>query len=262
MQGCALPATSSLLNKKNYRMKKLLLLFGIFSVVLLTSCNNDDDFSIDSYSIQMATVGKIDGSSSTFYLNLDSGAKVWIAATNLPYFNPKDGQRIIASYSILSNGGNGYDHYVKLNDAYQVLTKPIISLTASNADSIGNDPIKITDVWIANHHLNVEFVFLGDRLKHMVNLAESSDFGSTPQIAKLQLRHNAYNDSPQFWLRGIASFKLRPLVVQGQQSRKIELSYTSFNGEQKIVELTYDWSDLVFVQDSGNLSLKKYSAVN
>lgn len=226
-----------------------------------TSCNDDDGYSLDNYWIGMGTVKKISPDSQPFYIQLDNGDKVWIAATNLPYYNPKDGQRIIANYTILSDEHNDYDHAIKLNGVYQVLTKPVIELTTANADSIGNDPLVITDAWIASDHLNIEFEFLGNSKRHMVNLVQSELFPGTLDVAKVQFRQNAYGDEEMYRMRGIVSFNIMSLQMYGRSSRNIELTYTNYDGQTKTITLVYDWSGIININDSYGTKLKEYSTV-
>jgi hypothetical protein len=241
--------------------KKLLLLITAVIAFAITSCD-DDDWSQDSYWIDMGTIQKVSASSSEFYILLDNGDKVWPAITNFPYYNPKDGQRIIANYTILSNRHDGYNHDVRLNDIYQVLTKPVATLTTANADSIGNDPLVVNDTWIASDHLNIEFSFLGNNKRHMVNLVKSDLFASTPELAKLQFRQNGYGDEKRYWLKGIVSFNIKSLQVDGALTRKIEFTSTNYNGEPKTVTLTYDWSGIIKIDDPITYNKKEYSPVN
>jgi hypothetical protein len=241
--------------------KRFLLLLAAVMSIALTSCN-DDECSLDNYWIDMGTVQKVSPTSQEFYILFDNGDKVWPAITNLPYYNPKDGQRIIANYTILSNRHDGYNHDVRINDIYQVLTKPVIKLTTANADSIGNDPLVITDAWIASDYLNIEFEFLGDSKRHMVNLVESDLFTSTPEVAKLQFRQNGYGDEKRYRMRGIVSFNIKSLQTEGALNRKIELTTTDYDGVTKTLQMTYDWSGIIRIDDPINYNKKDYSAVN
>lgn len=229
--------------------------------IAFTSCDNDES-SIDNYWIDMGTIHKVSSTSTEFYITFDNGDKVWPAIKNFPYNNPKEGQRIIANYTILSNGHDGYNHDVRLNDIYQVLTKPIVKLTTANADSIGNDPLIITNAWIASDYLNIEFEYLGNSQRHMVNLVESDLFPSTTEVAKLQFRQNGYGDEKSYRLRGIVSFNIKSLQTEGALNRKIELTTTDYDGVSRTLLLTYDWSGIIRIDDPIGYNKKDYSAVN
>lgn len=242
-------------------MKKVLLLLGIITTFALTSCDLNDGNSLDNAWVGMGTVQKVAPESRDFYIVLDNGDKLWPAATNIPGYNPKDGQRLIANYTILSDGNSRYNHDVKLNSIYEVLTKPIVKLTTANADSIGNDRLTITDMWIAADHLNIEFEYLGYSKRHMVNLVESDLFPSTAEMAKLQFRQNGYGDEPMYLQRGIVSFSIKSLKVEGKTSRKIELTTTNLHGDVKTVELTYSWGQQKLFDTHRNKEVKDYSEV-
>lgn len=242
-------------------MKKVLLLLVIITTFALTSCDLNDGNSLDNAWVGMGTVQKVAPESRDFYIVLDNGDKLWPAATNIPGYNPKDGQRLIANYTILSDGNSRYNHDVKLNSIYEVLTKPIVKLTTANADSIGNDRLTITDMWIGADHLNIEFEYLGYSKRHMVNLVESDLSPSTPEMAKLQFRQNGYGDEPMYLQRGIVSFSIKSLKVEGKTSRKIELTTTNLHGDVKTVELTYSWGQQTLFDTQRNKEVKDYSEV-
>ncbi len=241
-------------------MKKILLLLGIITTFALTSCDHNDGYSLDNAWVGMGTIQKVTSESRDFFIVLDNGDKLWPAATNIPWYNPKDGQRLIANFTILSDGNSRYNHDIKLNSIYEVLTKPIVKLTTANADSIGNDRLAITDMWIAGNHLNIQFEYLGYSKIHMVNLVESDLFPSTPEVAKLQFRQNGYGDETRYLQRGIVSFNIKSLRTTDvlQMKRKIELTTIDLNGNAHTAELTYSWEPILLDSHiskmSGNLS--------
>ena len=242
-------------------MKKIFLLLTIIGAMSLASCDNDKECSLSNYWVEMGTIQKVSPNTQPFFILLDNGDKVWPAVTNFPTYNPKEGQRIIAGYSILTNGSNDYNHDIKLYDVYEVLTKPVVTLTEANADSIGNDPMIITNAWIASGYLNIEFRFFGYNKRHMVNLVKSDLFPSTPEAANLQFRQNAYNDEARYQMSGIVSFNIALLQVEGATNRKIMLTYSDPNGESRTIELKYDWSGTSPTISPITSSKKDYSAV-
>lgn len=223
-------------------MKKIIPILGLMLTVAFTSCDDNDGYSLDKYWVSIATVDKISDKSNDFYMILDDGSKLWPAATNLPYYNPKNGQRVIANYTILSDGNSRYNHDVKLNNIYEVLTKPIVELTSANADSIGNDPLRVIDAWVGSDYLNIEFEYPGYNKRHMVNLVTSSLFDNSGDAVNLQFRQNGYGDEQRYWNRGIVSFNLSKLKKEGQTSVKIKVSTTDQTGTVNTFEAVYDWS--------------------
>jgi hypothetical protein len=115
----------------------------------------------DNYRIDIATVKNPDLKSNFSFL-LDNNQLMQITKTDVSSFIPKDGQRIIANYTTLSvtKVDSTYNRYVRLNGVTSVLTKGIFNITPATQDSIGHDSITISDMWIGNDFLNIEFAYL------------------------------------------------------------------------------------------------------
>jgi hypothetical protein len=183
-------------------------------LVFLVSCNDyeQNNQAIPNYFTDIATVAN-PNLNSGFYFTLDNNDKMWVTSTNFPYYIPKTGQRIIASYSILSTADTSrlYSHKVELNDVYEVLTKNIFTISPATQDSIGNDPISIRDMWIGSDYLNVQFAFPGYNMTHFINLVSDTTQIYTDGKIHLEFRHNANHDNPIYSRSGIVSFDLSSL---------------------------------------------------
>lgn len=221
-------------------MKKILVMLGIAAVLSFTSCN-DDGYSLDSFWVSMATIDNPSGTSNSYMLVLDNGEKLWPAAP-FGYYNPKNGQRVIANYTLLSNGNGTYDHDVKINSIFEVLTKPAIKLTTANADSIGNDKLMVKDIWVGSHFLNIEFRYPGSGYKtHMVNLVYSDLFESKGDTLKLQFRQNGYGDNERYLYNGIVSFNLANLTPPSSSSQIIlSVDIKNLDGNVETYNLKYN----------------------
>ena len=218
-------------------------LFVVLMSLLFVSCNDDEGYSLGDVWRSMATVENPDDE-SYFFFTLDNGKRMWTAATSNPQYKPKDGQRIIADYTILSDGpeSGSYQHDVKLLSAYKVLTKGIFDITPETQDSIGNDPVKVEDIWIGNDYLNVQFVYKGQNKAHFINLVSDAlkqyDDGST----HLEFRHHANGDAPTYNSRGIVSFDLKSLQKDGVESLPLAIHVLeSDESDEKIYELNYSF---------------------
>lgn len=198
-------------------MKKYLILL-VFATILLTSCNDDDGYSLDKFWVSMATVEN-PNNEPFFFLNLDNGEVLWTAATNFYNYKPLTGQRIIADYTILNDKapGSSYQHDVKLNDAYNILTKRIFHITPETQDSIGHDPISVNDMWIGSDYLNIQFYYTGYNKVHFINLVKDESKEYTDNKIHLEFRHNANNDSQQYKQAGIVSFDLRTILIKPRE---------------------------------------------
>jgi len=201
---------------------KYLLL--VLLLPMMTACKGflNDIFNDNSpvYHVDIATV-KNPTLSSKFFFVLDNNQIMQITQTDLPSFIPKDGQRIIANYTILSKADTT-NVPVKLFDASSVLTKGIFKITPATQDSIGNDSIYVRDMWIGNDFLNIEFSYWGFSRTHYINLVSDSLKVYTDGKTHLEFRHNGNGDTPTYLYRGIVSFNLKSLQA-GVTGKSLDL---------------------------------------
>jgi len=226
-------------------MKKYLLLLFVLPVISFVSCDDDDDYSLDKFWVGLATVEN-PGEDSNFYLRLDNDELLWIASTNDPNYRPKSGQRILADYTILNDQSSsaGYDHDIKLNDAYNILTKSIYTVSKNTQDSIGYDPIGIRDMWIGSDYLNVKFFYRGYNQRHMISLVRDTAKVYNDNKIHLEIRHNAHNDATDYTFSGIASFNLSSLqALPRLQPLDIVVHYTDYQGKDLEQDFSYNYDD-------------------
>lgn len=220
-------------------MKRILLFLLVLP--LLVACNdNDKDYSLDKFVVSLVTVENTN-QETAFFMQTDDSTRLWTAATNLKYYRPKDGQRLIANYTLLSDkpSGAAYHHDVKLNDVYEVLTKDIFAVTADTQDSIGNDNIYIEEMWIGSHFLNVEFVYPGSNKMHFINLVSDTSKVYNDGKIHLEFRHNANNDYPSYNRWGIVSFNLKSLETQPTDTLHIVVHTKEFDLGAKTYNFSY-----------------------
>ena len=217
----------------------------LFSALLLTACFNDDGYSLDKYWIDIATVDNPQ-ERSEFFLRLDDSTLLWTAASNFNNYRPKDGQRVIANYTVLSDkrATGMYDYDVKLNDVYTVLTKGIFQITPEKQDSIGHDSIYVTEMWIGSKFLNVEFYYYGYSKTHFINLVSDSLKTYDDDKVHLEFRHNANNDAPVYKRWGIVSFDISTLQTNAADSVNLVIHVNKPNQvEDQLFELTYRYNN-------------------
>lgn len=223
---------------------KFILALAAIATLFFTSCSDDDGYSLDKFWISVVTIEN-PSSDSYFFFDTDDGERMWTIATNLPYYRPKDGQRVVADYTILSDRpeGSGYDHDAKLNNVlYEILTKDIVDITSENTETLGNDPIQIEDIWIGGDHLNVEFVYGGLNKLHYINLGRDISGSYNDGKIHLEFRHNANGDSPSYRMWGMASFRLKPLQQNASGSVTLVIHTKEYNQpEEKTYELVYQF---------------------
>lgn len=197
------------------------------------SCADDDGYSMNKYWISVATVNPLDGRS--YDLILDNGQKLFPAATNCPGYRPKNDQRALVNYTILSDSSSTYSHLIKVNAIENILTKAIAKdLGAAKNDSVyGVDRLKIKEAWIGDGYLNIVFLYnLGGEKQHFINLVPCN--GSEKGTYNFEFRHNAYGDSETNGGEGIVSFNLSSLSIPSGETAKLNIKYNSFDGEKAI----------------------------
>jgi hypothetical protein len=224
---------------------KTLKQFSVFllTVILFTGCFDDDGYSLDKYWVDIATVENPEKNNNFFFV-LDDSTRLWTAASNFYDYRPKDGQRIIANYSILWDKRQTglYDYDVKLNDAYEVLTKGIFNVTPATQDSIGSDSLLVKDIWIGSKYLNVEFVYQGFEKVHFINLVKDAAKTYTDSKVHLEFRHNANDDLSMYNRWGVVSFDISTLKTNTADSVQLVIHVNEPNKvEDKLYELTYHY---------------------
>ena len=239
-------------------MKKLLI--GMLVVFLITSCNNNEVNSNDKNWQAIATVEN-PTLSTTFNFRLDNGDLMYTNTVGLLNYKPKDGQRIIASYSFIettSATSSTIKNNIKLNDVYEILTKGIFRIKPAQQDSIGNDQIEIKSIWMGSDYLNVEFVYLGYNKNHYINLVSDDSKTYTDNKVHLEFRHNTNGDYPSSSKWGMASFDLKALKANHNPNDSVKLViHTKEYGStiDKTYPLTYKFGVQIPAQSARKLSL-------
>ena len=221
------------------------LLLAMLAPLFFISCKGDDGYSLGDIRRSIATIENPENG-SFFFLILDNGDRIWAAATSNNQYKPKDGQRVIADYTVLSDGPSdgSYKYDVKLVSAYNILTKGIFDITSAAQDSIGYDPIKVEDIWIGSDYLNIEFVYAGYSGIHFINLVADDSKEYNDGKTHLEFRHNANGDPQSHNMWGIASFDLRSLKTTGVESLPLVIHVRELSSsEEELYELNYTFND-------------------
>lgn len=208
---------------------------------LLQSCDDNDGYSVGDFTPPLWATVRVAG--NAFYLDCDVWGTLWPVNTDLGWYEPVDGKRVITVFNPLSDGFQGYDHAVKLLRLQDVLTKEVETLTPETDEEFGNDPVLIYkgDIGIGGGYMNI--VFLQDlpaKEKHRISLVRPQDdaelYGDDGYI-HLELRYNNYEDVTGARAYGAVSYNLNALDVTSE-TKGIKLKLNSeVNGE---VELTFD----------------------
>ncbi|MDG5800187.1 NigD-like protein [Marinilabiliaceae bacterium ANBcel2] len=201
-------------------MKKILFytLTLILSLAIYSCSDDDDSYSLNKYWVSPATV-EVDGAGNVSFVT-DNRERLFpsggIKGSSRDQF--ENGDRIWLNYTILSKSEGAYDYLVMVNRVDKILTKDIIELNAHNADSIGNDPVRIIDWWFSKDHLSIRFVYGGGGKVHFINLVQDIDNPKNEEgIPVLEFRHNRNDDPYNYKMYGTVSFSLDYLVEQADE---------------------------------------------
>ncbi|TAJ06596.1 hypothetical protein DMA11_22815 [Marinilabiliaceae bacterium JC017] len=217
----------------------LIALVGLFTV----SCDDDDDYSLGKFIISMGT---IEGDQDSYIIVTDSGDRLFPSASNVPNYPVEDDMRVWVNYTILGDATDNetLDYYVKINDLSDVLTKDIFQLTDATRDSIGNDPVSISDYWIARDYLNIGFYYGGGPgYIHYINLVNDENDPETEDgMLILELKHNKNNDPYNYRINNWASFDLLSIQEEGKDEVTFLLRSIGPSGEYEFEkEVTYKY---------------------
>lgn len=215
------------------------------SVILISSCEKDDGYSLNEMWLTTGTVMK---TSDYFYIQTDGDLSLWPSASNVDPVMLEHGLRVIVNYTILGDATDNdtYDYYVKINAVDDILTKPVFTFTNETTDevidSIGNDPVFVKSTWFTDDYLSVEFEYGGGGyVVHYINLVydlENHETGNGEVL--LELKHNANNDEYNYKQWGIASFDISELQQEGKDSIDIVLRSLTNDGELEYAQtITY-----------------------
>ncbi|MCQ1545352.1 NigD-like protein [Bacteroides clarus] len=225
-------------------MRKLHWLFMTVCLAVmpvLQSCDDNDGYSIGDFTPPLWATVRVTG--NAFYLDCDVWGTLWPVNTDLGWYEPVDGKRVITMFNPLSDGFDGYDHAVKLLSLQDVLTKEVETLTPETEKEFGNDPVLIFkgDIGISGGYMNIVFMQnLPSKIKHRISLVRPQDdadlYGEDGYI-HLELRYNDYEDLTGLRDYGAVSYNLNSLDVTSE-TKGIKLKLNSeVNGE---VELVFD----------------------
>ena len=168
-------------------MKRLHWLFFMMCLAVLPalqSCDDlDDGYSIGDFSYPNWSTVRVKG--NTFYLESDTWGTLWPINTNMGWYQPVDGQRIITIFNPIYDNYEGYDHAVKIEKIWHALTKSVEPLTSENDEEYGNDPVFIYkgDITISGGYMNIIFMQnlpKNSGTKHRISLVQRAEDAEVP----------------------------------------------------------------------------------
>lgn len=224
-------------------MKILGVTFLIGLVALFQSCDDSDGYSIGDIAVDYATI-HVQGV-KTYSFTGDTWGTMWPAVPTYLGFKPVEGQRAFVVFNPLYDDFEGYDVAIKVTDIAPILTKPVEKLTADNEKAYGDDPARITDVWLGGGYLNLIFnQHVPKNGPHRVSLVENTEKQYADDgYVHLEYRYNSYGDTlSNVLIRSTVSYNLNSLSIKDKKGIKLRIN-SAVNGE-KIITLDADQKTL------------------
>jgi hypothetical protein len=220
-------------------MKRYIFLTLISSVFLMTSCMDDDGYSLGKIWVGFGILQKTDLVTNEYRIVMDNKSVLVPVSVDFNiYHYAKDGDRVLINYTILDDNAQGNEpateYYVRINSVSKVLMKGIIDITEEIQDSIGNNPIDVRDIWVSDSLLNIKIRYWGFNKTHFINLVkEPGELNTnTPQPIELELRHNNNGDEEKIAHTGYVSFRLNALKIAGLDSVRFVVKSTNYKGDE------------------------------
>ncbi|GAT63100.1 NigD1/NigD2 family lipoprotein [Paludibacter jiangxiensis] len=208
------------------------------TLLSVTSCDKEEQSSLDKYWVSLATVYQTNHSGN-FGVQFDNGS---YAIANETDFKAENGKRVIINYSILSDSINEQLlRKIRINNINEIEIKKVEVLNAANQDSIGNDPVDIDEIWVGGNYLNVSFRYYGDKVKHLFSLVKNSLLPTaTDGKTHLEFRQNAFSERYVIQNKGIISFDLKDFTnTLPLGNIQLVIEAKNYTGNVMRYELTY-----------------------
>lgn len=241
---------------KTKNWKLWLLMLAVLPA--FAACDDNDDYYYVHNGDVWTTYGnleKIDnGSRQKYAIRLDDGDRLIVTeGMGFSADEGDEGMRVHLRYAYVGSERDEtgldtpMDYYIRLYDIDEVLCKQpvkqsfILADEEHRTDSVGNDPINVTEAWLSGDYLNVEFKVAmkhNSSVQHFINLVQD-DVETHGDTVYLYLRHNAYEDAIDLtegrpagefrWGFGRVSFDVTSIVPEGQSSVPVKFIWTAFN---------------------------------
>lgn len=218
---------------------KRLLKIGLIALITfgLSGCDffdDDDGYSLGDFWVGFGIL-HLDEDDETFTVEMDNGAKL-IPVTYYPVWKLEDNDRVLINYTILGDKevtGEEEQYYVKVNSMSEILYKGVLDITPAKEDSIGNDPIRVEDVWKTRNMLTFQLEFLGNTKIHYINLVKQpGELTGDDQPVELELRHNERDDERIYHKTAFVTFDLSAIQIAGQDTVAYVVKGKKYNGEE------------------------------
>ena len=235
---------------KTFRLFGVACLLGL--VALFQSCDDNDGYSVGDIGVDYVTMHVTNNKELTF--TGDQWGTMWPAAPAIIGVAPVEGQRALLFFNPLYDNFQGYDVAIKVENIYPILTKKVEELTAANNAEYGDDPVRVTDAWVAGGYMNLIFhQRVPSKGPHRVSLVENTEKEYEDDgYVHLEYRYNTYGDTlSNYIVRSIVSYNLNSLDMSNKKGIKMRIN-SAVNG---VRELKFDSNQQATPADTKNLDL-------
>jgi hypothetical protein len=231
-------------------MKRTVFAILIASVFLMTGCLDDDDYySLSDMWVGFGIFQETDSNAYGYRIVMDNNDVLIPVVSNFNvFYYVEDGDRVFVNYTILddnsANGEDATEYFIRLNSVQNILMKSILDITEENSDSIGNDPITVTYVWLTDSLLNFELKYWGNSEVHFINLVKQpGELTEEDQPIELELRHNANGDDESIPYKAFVSFRLGELEIAGLDSVQFRVTGKEYGNKDFDYEDVYHYRE-------------------
>jgi hypothetical protein len=201
--------------------------------ILVVGCKQEEDITY------YTTLGILQKTEDSTIIEADNYKRLLVENSSSLPATVKDNDRVFMYFSF--NDGPlpaGIDHLIDIYSIEKVPVKPVFSMIYDKEDSIGNDPLNVSAIWVAKDFMNVNFLFYGGTKTHLINMIRYPDLIISDTI-DLELRHNNQDDNASSYLAGFMSFDLTSLQVEGKDS--VTLCVKAKEYDNRIFEKCYTY---------------------
>ena len=216
-------------------MKRIFLLFAL-SVILITSCQNNDEIVLEEVGIVVDYAG---AGNCGFVIELENGSRIQ------PMYYPdgftfSQGQRVHVQYVEMNNVISPCDRGIPAEVVFieELNCAPYIDLYFSNYDSLARDPIYLHEAFVDGDCLQIKLSYSGGCKTHTIDLARIHPLtDSSSTVPTFEIRHNANGDMCEAWFTKELRFDLSSLRLEGKKEFVLTAKLTNGTMYNKPFEL-------------------------
>lgn len=211
------------------------LFAGTMLLLFVTSCMKNEQKEYYS------TIGMVSVSGDSTIITSDDGERLLVSNSSSISSSVKDKDRVIANFTLVDRTlPNGINYVIDVYSIEKVLFKPVVELTSSISDSIGNDEVGIDAIQVVKDFLNLSFKFYGNSKVHYINLIRYPGEIRTDTV-NLEIRHNNNGDSGGYLTYGFVTFDLKSLQNNVKDSVVLHIKAKEFNDRTFEKNITYKY---------------------